>query len=570
MFFARRRKIKNFNDLSPDEIFVDASNLPAYDQQQFEGRMERAIGRQIFYGLAVFCGAVFLIFFGRLFWLAAINGDYYAERSRNNNLNLTSIFATRGNVYDRDGRELAWTVMASTTESESAEETARRTYIASPGFGHLLGYVGFPNQAEFATGQYHGREYLGRSGIEQVANELLHGTRGERIVEVDATGKEESDHVVKKAVPGQSVTLSIDSRIQAKMYQLIEQVATERGFRGGAGLIMDLETGELITMVSYPDFDPNVLSAGEDREKINQYFNSSQNTMLNRAVSGLYTPGSTFKPFVALGALSEKTVDPLKKFVTNGRLEIVNPYNKTQTTVFRDWRNNGTVDMRRALAVSSNVYFYIIGGGFGSQPGLGIKMIEKYAKLFGLSQLTGVNLPGEASGTIPSPEWKAANFDGEPWRLGDTYHTSIGQYGVQVTPIQLLRAYAAIGNGGRLIKPTVFRIDPTQAVIQVTIAIKPEDLQVIRDGLRQVVADGTASALRLPGVAVSAKTGSAELGVAKDFLNASVAGYWPSEAPRYAFTVVLERGPRDNLVGGVAVMSQLLAWMQAKTPEYFN
>lgn len=557
MFFPRFKKRWRYNDLSPDEIFVDASNLPSYNEQQFEGRIERPINRQTFVGVAFFCFAIALIFVVRIFFLQVINGADYAERSRSNSLSFTPIFAERGNIYDRTGQELAWTDKS-------------RVYLAEEGLGHVLGYVSYPNEKEMATGKYDPKEYLGRAGIEKVNNDDLLGGRGVQIIEVDAKGQKLSDHIVKKPLPGKELRLSIDHRVQNQFYLAIKQLALDRGFSGGSGAIMDVETGEVLALVSYPDFDSNILSDGKDVETINKYFSDKQNTMLNRAVGGLYTPGSIFKPFVALGALAEKTVDPLKSFVTNGELVIPNPYDKTKKTVFKDWKNNGVVDMRRAIAVSSNVYFYIIGGGFGEQKGLGIDNIGRYAKLFGLSQETGIGLPGEEEGVIPSPAWKAETFGGEPWRLGDTYHTSIGQYGVLVTPIQMVRAYAAIANKGRLIQPTLLSIKPEQAVIQASVPIDADNFKIIHEGMRRVVLEGTAQGLNMPNVEIAAKTGTAELGITKEKVNSWAVGFWPYNSPRFVFAVAMEKGSRANLFGGVYAMRQLFDWMTINTPEYFS
>ncbi|HRZ30297.1 MAG TPA: penicillin-binding transpeptidase domain-containing protein [Candidatus Paceibacterota bacterium] len=567
MFFTRRRRSIRKFDLSPDEIFVDASNLPGHDEQQFEGHLEQAISRSAFWGLAIFCVGIFLIFVGRTFWLAVVEGEYYADRSKNNSLNFTTIFAERGNIYDRTGQELAWTDNGTSTEDVAG---FKRVYLDTPGLGHIVGYVSFPNAKEFETGLYHPEEFLGRDGVERSFNEELLGERGKQVIEVNVRGEQVSDHVIERAIPGQEIHLSIDYRIQTKLYEFMDQIATERGFAGGAAAIMDIETGELLALVSYPDYNSNTLAKGHDTETIKKYFTDDHNYMLNRSISGLYTPGSTFKPFVAIGALAEKIIDPRKEFVTDGELVVPNPYDKTQKTVFKDWKNNGVVDMRRAIAVSCNVYFYIIGGGFGSQSGLGIEKIGEYAKIFGLDSKTDIDLFGEAEGSIPSPEWKAENFDGEPWRLGDTYHTSIGQYGVQITPLELVRAYTAIANSGKMIKPTILKITPEQVIVQKNISLDSSIWKVIHEGMRQTVTDGSTQSLNTPGVEVAAKSGSAELGISKANVNSWIAGYWPYGNPRYSFVVVMERGPRDNIIGGAAVMRQLLDWMTENTPEYLK
>lgn len=566
MFLAKRKRKRRFEDLSPDEIFVDASNLPSYDEQQFEGRIEQPINRKTFLGVIIFCLVIILVFGARIFYLQVISGSAYAERSRNNSLSFTPIFAERGNIYDRNGQQLAWTG----SSASSSNQTQGRTYFAEEGFGHLLGYVSYPNAEEMATGKYDPKEYLGRAGVEKIENDKLLGTRGVQIVEVNAKGEQVSDHIVQPSLPGKELKLSIDRQVQTQFYRAIKQLATDRGFSGGSGLIMDVQTGEILALVNYPDYDPNILSLGKDVKTIKKYFSDKNNTMLNRAIGGRYTPGSIFKPFVALGALTEKTVDPLKNFVTNGKLVVPNPYDKTKETVFKDWKNNGTVDMRRAIAVSSNVYFYIIGGGFGGQKGLGIDNIGKYAKLFGLSQKTGIDLPGEEEGVIPSPAWKAENFKGEPWRLGDTYHTAIGQYGVLVTPIQMARAYAAIANGGKLIQPTLLAIKPEQAIIQASLPISADNFKIVHEGMRRVVLEGTAQGLNLPNVEIAAKTGTAELGITKERVNSWSVGFWPYESPRFVFAIAMEKGARANLFGSVYAMRQLFDWLTIYKPEYLK
>ena len=157
-----------------------------------------------------------------------------------------------------------------------------------------------------------------------------------------------------------------------------------------------------------------------------------------------------------MGALTEGVIDPYKKILSTGSISIPNPYFPDQKTVFKDWKAHGWTDMREAIAVSSDVYFYEIGGGFESQKGLGIVNIEKYAQLFGIGQKTGIDLPDEKGGIIPGPEWKIKNFKGEPWRIGDTYNTVIGQYGFQVTPLEMVRAISAIANYGTLVTPALY------------------------------------------------------------------------------------------------------------------
>ena len=192
------------------------------------------------------------------------------------------------------------------------------------------------------------------------------------------------------------------------------------------------------------------MTEGKDEVKIGSYYKDTSNPFLNRVISGLYAPGSIVKPFLAFAALEEKVISPEKEIISTGQILVLNPYNPDKPSIFKDWKAHGAVDMKRAIAVSSDVYFYEIGGGFGSQKGLGIDRIKKYLEIFGFTKKTGFDFQKEATGVIPDPAWKEKTFNGEIWRIGDTYNTAIGQYGLQITPIQAVTAVAALANGGQV------------------------------------------------------------------------------------------------------------------------
>jgi penicillin-binding protein 2 len=268
--------------------------------------------------------------------------------------------------------------------------------------------------------------------------------------------------------------------------------------------------------------------------------------------------------------LTEGVIDSSKKILSTGSISIPNPYDKTKKTIFKDWKAHGWTNMAEALAVSSDVYFYEIGGGYEDQKGLGIANIEKYAKLFGLAEKTGIDLPDEKRGVIPSPEWKAENFKGDVWRVGDTYNTAIGQYGFQVTLTEATRAVSAIANYGKLLTPHFILGDKEMEEKNTLINISKEHFDIVHDGMRQAVTYGTAVALNVPYVQVAAKTGTAQIGVAKNKVNSWVIGFFPYENPRYAFTIMMEAGPSTNSVNATSVMRQLLDWMSINTPEYLS
>ena len=352
---------------------------------------------------------------------------------------------------------------------------------------------------------------------------------------------------------------------------------------GGAGVIMDARNGEIITSTSFPEYDSEILSLGKDTEKINGYLNDKRKIFLDKNISGLYTPGSIVKPFLALGALAEGVIDPYKKILSTGSISIPNPYFKDQKTIFKDWKVNGWTNMMEALAVSSDIYFYEIGGGFENQKGLGIANIEKYAKLFGFGDKTGIDLPDEKKGTIPNPEWKIKKFKGDPWRIGNTYHTAIGQYGFQITPIEMARAVSAIANNGKLLTPHLIlgdSVKPARTTDAVrsggenqttVINIPKEYFDIVHQGMRLAVTSGTAVSLNVPYAQVAAKTGTAQIGVAKNKVNSWVIGFFPYENPKYAFAIMMEAGPSATGSGAAStIMRQLLDWMSVNTPEYFK
>ncbi len=480
-----------------------------------------------------------------------------AMRSNANRLRQIAVFPERGIIYDRQGEKLAW-------------NDGDRVYI-DEGFSHLLGFIGLPSVQDLETNEYNVQELIGRTGVEKIFNNILSGQKGIKIEEIDVWGETLSDHLLKPPVSGRSIYLSIDSRLQKILYQSIKELAESRGFVGAAGVVMDIKTGEIVVLTNYPEYDSNILSQGQEVEKISEFINNPANPFLNRLGAGLYTPGSIVKPFIAVGALTEGVIDPRKNIVSTGTLTLPNPYFPDQPSVFLDWRAHGAVDMRQAIAVSSNVYFYQIGGGYGDQKGLGISNIEKYAKLFGLSLPTGIELGGETRGIIPNPDWKAKNFNGDRWRIGDTYNTSIGQYGFMVTPLQMVRATAILANGGQLITPTVIKKNGSLNEDNQSLSLLDEHLAVAREGMRQAVTQGSSQMLNSPNYKVAAKTGTAQIGLSKNFLNSWIIGFFPYDNPRYAFAIVMERGPADALFGGVTTATfSFFEQLFKEAPEYLK
>jgi penicillin-binding protein 2 len=560
--FKGKNKSKGV-EIEPDEIFLDSTNLPDFDRNQFEGRIEKPISKKTFAAAGIVFALIGAVFALKVWSLQIYEGKIYAARSEDNRLHHSIIFADRGVIYDRNGTELAW------NEEDKEEIFSRRMYADMEGLSHVLGYIGAPLRD--SAGIYYREEFEGKDGAEKFFESELGGENGLKIVETDALLNVQSESVIRPPVKGRNITLSIDARVQNALFRLVEDTARNRGFSGGGAVLMDVKSGEILALTSHPEYSSAILSDGSRTALIEGYAEDGRKPYLNRVIYGLYTPGSTIKPVIAIGALEEGIIAPDKQILSTGSISIPHPYIKEMFSVFSDWKAHGLVDMRRALAVSSNVYFYEVGGGYEEQKGLGIEKIEKYARLFGYGEESGIygelSESIEPAGTIPSPRWKIENFEDGVWRLGDTYNTAIGQYGFQVTPIQVVRAVSAIANGGALLTPTLLL---GEEVHSKKINAKSGHFQVVKEGMRLAVTEGISQMLHFPEIAIAAKSGTAELGASKEFVNSWISGFFPYENPRFAFAVIMERGPYGNLIGASRVVEELFKWMIVNTPEYLN
>lgn len=543
-------------EIAPDEIFIDSSNLPSFDTDQFEGRMEQPLSRRTSIVFVALFALIALTYAGRASYLQLWEGTAYAALSENNRLSHEYVFADRGTIVDRRGVDLAH------DSHEEGSDYPKRVYAPYLGLAHVIGYAKAPQKD--SSGVYYQDRYVGAEGLERTLDQRLKGENGLKIQETDAKGAVISESTIASPKHGETIALSVDAELTQAMYHALATRVEESGFRGGAGAMIDLETGELLALTSYPAYSPQTMTDRDDQAAIRGYLTDTRQPFLNRATLGAFTPGSIMKPYFALASLHEGIISPNKSILSTGALSIPNPYDPSKPTVFRDWKAHGWVDMRQAIAVSSNVYFFTIGGGFADQKGLGIDRIEKYARLFGFGEETGAALFPEGDGTVPGIKWKEELFPDDPWRVGDTYNTSIGQYGFQVTPLQALRAVSAIATRGTLITPTILQGE-AGARKEGSIPITASEYQVIFEGMRMGARPGgTAQALNVEYVDIAAKTGTAELDSAKRYVNSWVIGFFPYEKPRYAFVLLLERGPYKNLYGAPGVMRTVFDWM------YFN
>ncbi len=562
--FRRKKRYQDY-DINPDEIFIDTMNVSELDQQQFEGVIEKRIPTRSLVFLGIFIGLASLGFVIQLVRLQLIKGAEYAERAESNRFNQEPIFAERGIIYDKNLVELAW------NENDETLPFLTRAYIAQAGYGHLLGYVNYPKADD--KGNYWRTAIEGQAGFEKQYNDFLSGANGAFLEEVNALGETVSETRLKGAQGGKNLVTTIDSRIQTPLYEAIKQESQKAGFVGGAAVMLDVETGAVVSMTSYPEFDPYTLAQGTDTQAISGFFASSAKPFLNRAVSGLYSPGSTIKPFLALAALHEGLITSSTKIVSTGRIEVPNPYNPKNTSYFRDWRpkGHGVTDVYHAIADSVNTFFYAIGGGYRDQKGLGITKIDSYLSEFGFGKITGVNYGTESEGTIPNPEWKEENFADGTWRLGDTYNTSIGQFGFQVSVIQLAQSFATLANGGRIYVPYLVEGEQKKPKNTKTI-IQAKNYLIIRDAMRDTVTEGTAKLLNVPYVEIAAKTGTAQVGVNNEFKNSWAVGFYPYDKPKYAFALVMERAPNTTSNTGSAARAfrAFLDGLYEKNPEFWT
>lgn len=561
MFF-RPKKARRITLVEVDEIFLDASNIPAFEQGRLEGKRELPIAKRSLMIVGGLFTTLAILFLSRVYTLQVVEGSQYTNIADNNSVSQTVMVAERGVIYDRRGKLLAW----NERDAKGLYDFPIRAYADELGVGHIIGYVSYPQRD--SKGIFYRSEYLGISGVESAYDDVLRGHNGKKIVVVDAHNVVVAEHSIEPAKSGDPLNLSIDADLSEAMYEIISTSSIKAGFRSGAGAIMNVHTGEIIALTSFPSYDPEVMADGDDTATIDSYNKDDRLPFLNKVVSGAYTPGSIVKPFVAYAALAEGIIDPMKQIVSTGKIVVPNPYFPDKPSVFTDWRAHGTMGMREAIAFSSNVYFYTIGGGFGGQRGLGITKMAEYYRLFGLGSTTGVRLGEEQAGVVPDPAWKKAQFN-DDWRLGDTYFSAIGQFGFLTTPLQMLRAYGALANGGKLLTPHVIK-DKQSEVID--IGINPSYVKIVHEGMLKTTnyPGGTARALERKNVLIAAKSGTAEVGAGNAYVNSWAAGFFPYDDPQYAFIIMMDRAPRSNALGATRIMGDVVTWMEANRPEYLG
>lgn len=461
----------------------------------------------------------------------------------------------------------ALTVAVSRWPSIQVLTTPERTYpltatgVAS--LSHVLGYVGRVSDKDLAANDHlTSQDIIGKSGLELQYDALLRGQNGQRDVEVDALGREQQLVTEQPSVPGETLRLTIDADLQRVTETALREALGRVQATGGTVIAMDPTNGEVLALVSLPSFDANAFAHGLTTQQYQAIATDPAQPLFNRVVQGQYPSGSTIKPVYAAAALAEGIITNQTKMLSTGGLHVGRFF-------FPDWKTggHGVTDVRKAIAESVNTFFYTIGGGYGDQPGLGIERMGTYLKRFGLGVPTGIDLPGEASGLVPTPEWKE-KVKQEPWYIGDTYHVAIGQGDLLVTPLQVAGYLMAFANGGTLYEPRLMLShkassdNRTPAVMPSKVIrtelVSGQTMQIVREGMRETVVSGSARSLAQVAVPVAGKTGTAQPGGSKRPY-AWFIGFAPYDSPRIAVTVMLEDAGEGSSFA-VPVARAMLEW----------
>ncbi len=475
------------------------------------------------------------------------------------NLEKESVILEDG--INRD-RELTLEVKLHDLSGVELTKAPSRRYGDLPSLGHIIGYIGKVTADDLKQRpELLPTSFIGKAGLERSYDKVLQGVPGADTLEIDSLGRTVRPIGSTLPAAGQSLVLGLDSDVQRATANALRDSIQKNGATSGAAVAFDPRNGDILAMVSFPSFDNNLFSSSIDPNKRKEVLTDPLSPLINRVVAGQYPSGSTIKPFVASAALSEKTITPTTQLDTSeGKITV------GQTT-FSDWKTHGVSNVTQAIAQSNNIFFFALGGGYKQVPGLGIDRLKNYFQKFGFGSSTGIDLEQgvEAKGLVPDPDWKK-RIKKESWFLGDTYNTSIGQGNLLVTPLQLVRATAAIANGGKLIRPRLVKTIVSskgnaqdQPVIVDNDSVVPGDvISVVRDGMRLTVTAGSAhSVLGNFPIEVAAKTGTAQTSHSKDKTHSWFTCFAPFNNPEIAISVIVEGGGEGYAVAAPVARNTL-------------
>ncbi len=636
MFQSNFKIKRNKNIIEPEEILLEEKN----DKENSFGRLEWAIKPTYLKTVFWLSLLAFIIIFGRVFYLEAIQGDFYAQRAENNRLRYYFVNAPRGIIYDRYNKPLVSNIssyslimvppdlprdkdskdkaikevseifnletseitqhltkdvislepvllktnleieevrkfetqMLSASGFEIVQDTSRY-YPYAEAMAHLVGYVGKMSEEDIKKyPNYPLTSVIGKTGLESYYENYLEGSFGKRLIEVDASYKIIKDLGTQEPISGNDLITTIDKDLQIKLYETLKQYSDDLDLKGAVGIALNPLNGEVLALASLPSFDPNVMTKGSPQAIIESYLNNQNHPLFNRTISGLYHPGSTIKPLMAVAALEEHIIDPKKEIYDEGEIVIVSPYDPNQKYVYKDWKKHDWVDLKKAIAQSCNVYFWTVGGGYKDIKGLGIEKIKKYWLEFNLDKKLNIDLGGETAGILPDPQWMKINRAEDPvWKLGDTYNVSIGEGDLLLTPIQILSYISSIANNSRLMKPMIVKniVSPLNQNILTqepkiikSIDASPETLKIVQEGLREVVVSGTAQPLKYLPIEVAGKSGSPKFLVGgTEGYHAIFVSYAPYDKPEIALIVLIEQPPPNTgSATTLKITEEILRW----------
>jgi penicillin-binding protein 2 len=442
--------------------------------------------------------------------------------------------------------------------------SAKRLYPRSgetPSLSHVIGYVGSisPEEYEEREGMdYRRTDEIGKTGVERSYEDVIRGQAGEIRTEVDALGRFRAMVGERDPEDGNDVELTIDADLQEAAEEALEKGLELAKVTRGAVVVMDPSGGSVLSAVSWPAYDDNVFAGKVSSTAYGALVSDEDRPLFPRAWAGQFPSGSVIKPLIAAAALQEDVITAHTTVNSVGGIS-VGPW------FFPDWSagGHGLTDVRRALAWSVNTFFYCIGGGYDAFHGLGVVRLSQWMRNFGLGRALGLDVPGEASGFVPTREWKEES-KGERWYIGDTYNLSIGQGDLLVTPLQIARMTATVANGGALVTPHVVRGD---TVISDVLDVRPDVWETVRLGMRDAVTYGSARGLCGLPVAVAGKTGTAQW--RSDRPNhAWFTGFAPYDKPEIVVTVLIEEGEEGSRYAVPIAGEIFRAWADSAGSAY--
>jgi len=431
-----------------------------------------------------------------------------------------------------------------------------RKYPMSQMLAHVLGYTGAVTADELLnTSDLFATDITGKDGLERSYDAELRGVHGRQYVEVNAQGQSLSKVGAAPPVSGQDLQLTLDAEMQSFIYGRFSELEKNKreedpqAVVAGAAIAIDPRSGEVLSLVNFPSYDANVFSDPSRQAERSKIFEEEGNPLFQRAVDGNYPSGSVIKPFLALAGLEEGIITAQTTFLSTGGISI-GPWS------FPDWKSggHGVTDVQKAIAESVNTFFYILAGGYDGHPGLGVTKIGEYLSRLGWGQPTGIDLPSEAAGFLPTEAWKK-EVKGEPWYIGDTYHLGIGQGDVLATPLQIAYSTAGLANGVSLFTP---HLVASERVTGHDLPFSRQHINTVREGMRKAVTEGSARRLSGLEIPLAGKTGTAQVGGDKP-THAWFTSFGPYEKEELVVVVLLENGGAGD-IDAVPFAQEIWGW----------